>query len=232
MSARTTRAAAVAVLVGFSLAIAAPAAADIVDNGAPGLLTIEVEPGTISLELSPGDRGDWLLTPRLDADSSSELELRVESEGDLAAHLAGLHMSIDECSAAWIPGPTSNAAATCPGTATQLFPSTAVAAIAVGDRFDFGELATGSQRYLRVVFELPDGAPDELQGTDARVLLGFAVAGDSVTVDNGTPGAPGSGSIAQTGAAIALPLGIAAALGVGGAVLRVLARREPQESTS
>src|SRR5690606_15924387 len=64
------RAAAFAVLGGSVLGVAATgstATADMIDGGTPGVLTIEVMPGTIELILDPGEHGSWLLTPRLDS---------------------------------------------------------------------------------------------------------------------------------------------------------------------
>lgn len=40
---------------------------DIVDDGEPGLLTLQVDPLRFDLEVQPGDVGYWLITPRVDA---------------------------------------------------------------------------------------------------------------------------------------------------------------------
>lgn len=238
MSARLVRASTVVglggaalVLAGALLAVGQPARADIVDDGASGLLTIDANPRTIDIELDAGESGDWLLTPRLDADSSSPLDFRVISAGVLAEHPGGLRMSVEECATPWVPGAVGSGA-TCAGSVTLLFASTAFATIDPAEVFDLGELPTGSQRYLRVVLELPETAPDELQGAHASLALGFAVEGDSVIVDNEPP-PTGSGAaadnIAQTGAALAIPFGLAVVLGGTGVVLRALARRHPEE---
>lgn len=196
------------------------AAADLVDDGAPGLLTIDAEPRELQLDLDPGEHGEWLLTPRLDAETPGKLELRITSSGVLASHSAGLRIGIEECSVAWLPAAAPVDDASCPGTAAVLVPATSFIDIAPGDLIDLGTLASDGERYLRATIAFPDPAPGELQGGDAHFALGFSAAGDLEELDGSGP----EGGIAQTGANAALPLAIAALLAIVGAALRVAAR--------
>ena len=206
-----------------ALASAAPASADIVDDGTPGVLTIDAEPLELHLDLDPGDRGDWLPTVRLDTDTPGDLDLRVTSEGVLVSSPAGLRLSLDECSAAWTPAVAPGASATCPATASVLLAPTPFADLAPSDVIDLGALDAHEMRFLRATIELPDPAPGELQGGDARFSLGFAAAGETVVVDGSRP--DDGGEVAQTGVALAAPLALAAALGVAGALLRTVSAR-------
>jgi hypothetical protein len=222
------RSAAIAVaLGGVVLGSAAPASADTVDDGTPGLLTIDAQPRELQLELDPGMQGDWLLTPRLDAESSAAITLQITSEGVLAENPAGLRVSVEECPGAWAPAPGGQA--TCAAPASVLLPPTAFADIPPAESFPLGTLTAGGERYLRVIVALPDPAPGELQGGHAEFALGFSAAGELVVVDPVpvTPSVPSGGtpSVAQTGVVLGVPLALAALLGAAGAALRVLDRR-------
>jgi len=206
-----------------ALAAAAPASADIVDDGTPGMLTIDAEPLELQLDLDPGDRGDWLLTVRLDTDTPGDLDLRVTSEGELVSSLAGLRLSLDECSAVWTPAVAPGTSATCPATASVLLAPTPFADLAPSDIIDLGTLDAHGVRFLRATIELPDPAPGELQGGDARFSLGFAAAGETVVVDGSGP--DDGGEVAQTGVALAAPLALAAALAAVGVFLRAAGAR-------
>jgi hypothetical protein len=215
------------VLGGVVLSSAVPASADTVDDGAPGLLTIDAQPRELQLELDPGMQGDWLLTPRLDAESSGALALEITSGGVLAESPAGLRVSVEECPAAWTPVPGGHA--TCAAPASVLLPPTAFADIPPAESFSLGTLTAGGERFLRVIVALPDPAPAELQGGHAEFALGFSAAGELVVIDPVpvTPSVPSRGtpSVAQTGVALGVPLALAALLGAAGSALRVLDRR-------
>lgn len=214
-------------LAGFAvLTVATPAAADIVDDGAPGLLTIDAEPRELQLDLDPGEHGEWLFTVRLDAPTPGHLDLRVTSSGVLVSDRAGLQLGVQECSVPWLPA-APGGDASCPGTTSVLLAMTPFLDIAPTRIIDLGTLAADGERYLRATIAFPDPAPGELQGGDARFALGFAAAGDLEVVDGSGP----RGDIAQTGVALVIPLALAALLAALGVVLRVVAPRERRETS-
>lgn len=206
------------------LGVGAPAAADIVDDGTPGRLTIDADPLALDLDLGPGDAGDWLITARLDAPSPGIFDLRVTSSGRLVETSAGLLFSVDECTVPWTAPAGPNASASCPGTSSVLLPATPFADVAPDDILDLGTLDAQGERRLRVTISMPDPAPASLQGGDAEFSLGFAAAGELVVVDGREPG----DRIAQTGVAVTVPLALAAALGLLGLGLRLGTRGRRQ----
>lgn len=212
--------ASVALAVLASFAVAQPAAADIVDDGAPGLLTIDAEPRELQLDLDPGDHGEWLLTLRLDAESPGQLDLRIMSSGVLVSDRAGLLIGIEECSVPWLPPVGPVADASCPGAASVLVPLTPFIDIAPSEIIDLGTLAADGERYLRATIAFPEPAPGELQGGDARFALGFAAAGDVEELDGSGP----DDGMPPTGASAAIPLALAALMAILGIALRVAAR--------
>lgn len=109
-------------------------------------------------------------------------------------------------------------------TPTTVMIPTPFASISDQQLYSLGDLEDGGELHLRATVAFPDPAPAELQGTEAEFSIGFLAAGDTETVDSGGPG-PGPGGLVNTGAAILVPLLLAAALAVAGAVLRVAARR-------
>jgi hypothetical protein len=203
-----------------ALAVAGPVAADVVDDGAPGLLTIDAEPRDLRLDLDPGEHGEWLLTLRLDAETPGQLDLRITSSGVLVSDRAGLRIGIEECPVPWLPpaGPAQDAS--CPGAASVLVPVTPFIDIASNQTIDLGTLAADGERYLRATIAFPDPAPGELQGGAARFALGFAAAGDLEELDGSGP----HDGIPPTGASAAVPFAIAALLAILGSALRVAAR--------
>lgn len=215
--------AATAVVAAGALAVlgaAWPAAADIVDDGVPGLLTIDAQPLELDVALAPGEAGDWLITARLDAPGPGGFDLRVTSSGRLVETPDGLLLGVDECTAPWTPAVAPAGRASCPGALSILLAPTAFAELSPGDVIDLGTLEAQGERWLRVTVAMPDPAPASLQGGDADFSLGFAAAGELVVVD----GRDSGDRIARTGIGVTVPLALVAALGLLGAGLRLGAR--------
>lgn len=202
------------------LGAAWPAAADIVDDGMPGLLTIDAQPLELDIDLAPGDAGDWLITARLDAPGPGSFDLRVTSSGRLVETPDGLLLGVDECPAPWTPAVAPGGRPSCPGTSSVLLAPTPFAELSPGDIVDLGTLEAQGERWLRVTVSMPDPAPASLQGGDAVFSLGFASAGELVVVD----GRESGDRIARTGIGVTVPLALAAALGLLGVGLRLGAR--------
>lgn|GEM_PF-1106749 len=228
-------AAVVLALAGAGPAHAAPA--DVVDGGEPGLLTVVAEPLSINLSIDPGEHGDWLLAPHLEAETDGTLGLTVIADGELASDPAGLRIAIAECSIPWTTMPSGDA--DCAGTTTSVLTEAAI--VFVTAPLDLGTLETGADRFFRVRLSLPVTMPNELQGASAEIRLGFAAAGDETIIDGGThPQQDGGsddaatpargkevpgGSLASSGVFLIAPLGIALVLGVVGAILTTVDRR-------
>lgn len=231
MRARSARAVGLVALVTAALLGAAPtASADTVDGGTPGLLSIDADPLALHLELDPGMSGEWLLTPRLDAETGGVLELRVTSQGVLAQHPGGLRLRVDECTEEWIPSSVPGDPSTCAGAITPRLPSTAFADIDPAGSRALGTMAAISAKYLRFTVSLPDPAPAELQGGEAEFALGFAAAGDSVIITDIPVDPPGRDpgrpvTTASTGAALGAPIMLAVLLTAAGAAFTALDRR-------
>lgn len=210
-------------VLGADAASAAPR--DLVDDGRPGLLTIEVEPPRPELELQPGDAAYWLITPRIDAPGGGSLDFRVTSEGELVADPGGLTLELLACPEPWLPG----AAPTCAFPPTTVLAPTPFASIPPEQIFGLGGLADGEELHLRATIAFPDPAPHRLQGTEGGFAIGFLAAGDAEIVDSGPQPGPGQGAgqggLGATGPAIAVPLLLALALTLLGACLNAVARR-------
>lgn len=223
-----------AALATVLLGAAAPASADVVDDGAPGMLTIDATPLNLDLHLDPGESGEWLLTLHLDAPSLSEVTLTIDSDGGLVEHPDGLRLTVEECDVAWTPAVAPDALASCAGARATLLPEAVFAELDPAINHLLGTLDSGQTRFLRAVVGFPDRVPSELQGEIANLALGFAVEGDSETIV--TPligdgsGGLGSDALGSTGIMIGAPLALAAVLGSLGALLRLLDRRRTEVS--
>ncbi|MCS0500741.1 hypothetical protein [Protaetiibacter mangrovi] len=203
-----------AAVLGGAAGPAAALGADTVDDGSPGLLTVHADELPLELTLDPGEDGRWLLSPHLEAPTDSLLSVDIESSGALAETPGGLTVAIDECDVPWDPD------ASCPGTETARVAARGFAGIPSGSWMPFGDLPAGESRYFRVTVALPDPAPAELQGASAEFSVGFAAAGDREIVQS-----PPDPQLGETGAAVALPLGVAIALAAIGAGLRLAGGR-------
>jgi len=217
-----TSLAALALVTLASPAVAAPA--DTVDDGAPGLLTIEANPLSIDLELDPGEHGEWLLAPHLEAETVGALTLTLQGTGGLVADAAGLRIQIAECSVAWTPVPGGDAV--CAGAESVVLAETPYATATAP--LVLGALPVGGDRFFRMRFSLPASVPAAMQGASADLRIGFSASGYSATVDTDPdpdPPTTPSGGLPPTGAMIGIPLGLAAALAALGAGLRASERR-------
>ena len=205
---------------------AVPAGADIVDDGEPGLLSIEAHPAFLDVELDPGDSAAWLLTARLDAPSDGELLLRIRRSGELTADPGGLVAGIRECSVPWQPLPAPATGLGCPGETAVVLGPMPLAQIGVDDVWDLGGIPDGGSRRFLVTIALPEAAPAELQGASGEFELEFAASGDVEEV--GTAPGPRPDPLALTGVAVAAPLALAGGLALVGAVLRSASRRREE----
>ena len=197
---------------------AAPAAADIIDDGASSLLWIDAAPVTIAAELQPGDRVYWSFTTGLSDATDGELWMTVRHSGELAAHPEGLRIEIRECSTAWVVPADAADEATCAGVATTALTDRAFAAIGADELWSLGALANDSERHFLATISFPDLAPSELQATSASFNIEFRAAGDTEGIGGGS-GQP-SPSIALTGVNPAAALALAAILlGAGGLIV-------------
>lgn len=184
---------------------------EIVDDGAPGLLVLETAPAPFEAEFEPGDRGSLTVSASLDAPGPASLTVAVSGSGPLAEHPEGLRLELRECTDPWtMPGAGD---AVCPGTESVVVPEAALGLLP-GDTRDLGTLRPGTPRHLLATVSLPDSVPGSLMGERGEFVLRFEAAGD-VEVSGSTP--PGAHPI--TGVAVAVPLGVAVALGVVGAGL-------------
>ncbi len=205
--------------LGLVLASAAPASADVVDDGESGLLWIETPVVEVDAELSPGDRILWPFTVGLSDQASSSLHLRIDRSGALALDPAGLTVEVLECSVPWTVPADPADEPVCAGTQTEVVAEVPMASVDLDAR-DLGTLVSGVDRYFLAIIAFPDPAPVELQAASASFRFEFQAAGDSEGVGTDPPT-----SIAFTGVAVGGPLALAAALGVAGVVLRVAGRR-------
>lgn len=197
---------AAALASGASAAYAAPA--DIIDDGAPGLLVIETNPDTFDVILDPGERDEWLLTVHSQAPTAGTLEMSFTSTGTLASTLDGVAVEIAQCSLGWAGTP---GASSCGGAVTTHLALTPFAAVDPAATMSLGVVPAGAAIHLRVTVELDPAPPAELQGTDADFIITFRGVG-AASVSTGDPG-----TIAHTGidtepllgvTALALALGI------------------------
>ncbi|WP_187265004.1 hypothetical protein [Homoserinibacter sp. GY 40078] len=218
---------AAALMVGLGLATvsAGPASAtrmDHVDDGEPGLLTLQEENLPDDVILQPGDSVYWLVTTSLEAETDGDLDLTIESAGSLAEHPGGLTVDIDECAAPWLLGAT----ATCPAGERTHLVETPFALLRSPETLDMGELVNYSDRYLLVTLALPDATPAELQGGEAEFQLTFSAVGDLETIGvDPSAGGSGTAALGATGAAATAPLAVAVLMGVIGIAMRIRGRR-------
>lgn len=85
----------------------------------------------------------------------------VSDNGGALADAGGLQVTVDSCSVAWVEG-------ACSGTAGTLVATTDVA---TGSAINYGSLAAGTSKYLKVRIELPNDAAASFQGSSAVVSI-------------------------------------------------------------
>lgn len=163
-------------LGGSQIAHAASANVSI-DNGLPGVLTLESGLGSGWHEqLEPGDSILWPVTTVLGVAETGELSVTIEHEGVLTDHEQGLSLRLEACDVAW-----EGDAPTCTGGADLIVDGT-LASIASGTRFPAGEIGFGTGPHFLATLWLPEVMPTGLQGQDGSVALGFTALGDSASV--------------------------------------------------
>ncbi|WP_454704958.1 hypothetical protein [Schumannella luteola] len=200
-----------------ALGVSAGAAADAhIDDGAPGMLSLEASAlPEWSQQMQPGDSVLWPISAMLEVSGHGELSVEIRHSGSLADDPQGLHLRLRECEREWI-------ADECPTGAVTVVEGR-LADIESGSVVDLGEIEPGGGPYFLAELSVPDTMPVELQGTDATIAFGFTASGDTATVT--VPG-----GLPNTGANRLAPLAIGAGVVLVGLVLarqRVLRREAP-----
>lgn len=179
-----------------------------IDDGAPGILSIETEPlpGWTS-QMDPGDVVYWPITTVLDAGEPGELGVRVEYSGGLTSTSSGLRLDFESCPEPWTDDPEPQ----CASGASSLS-SGPINAVAPGTTWNLGEITPGVGPYFLATLSLPEVMSTSLQGQDATVAFGFTALGDTASVTS-PPG------LALTGLNILPALWLASGIIIGGLVL-------------
>ncbi|MFK0002764.1 hypothetical protein [Paenarthrobacter sp. NPDC090522] len=169
------------------VAAAVPAGASVTPDGPPsGWLELDGGPAGQVHQLTPGGTAHWAVDVKVQGEPASALEVWLEP-GSVAAEEQMLrdHLSVElqACGQPWVDG-------ACSGGLQELLEPTALAD-AEGARVQLEQPGPAGSpgTYVLVTASLANDAPQEVQGTRTRLVLGVHGAGD----DLGGAGSGGEG---------------------------------------
>lgn len=179
-----------------------------IDDGAPGILSLETEPlPGWTTQMNPGDVVYWPMTTVLEAGEPGDLGVRIEYSGGLTTTSNGLQIAFESCPEPWSDDPEPQCAS---GAST--LSSGPITALAQGTTWNLGEISPGVGPYFLATLSLPDVMSTSLQGQDATVAFGFTALGDTASVTS-PPTLP------STGLNLLPALWLASGIVIGGLVL-------------
>jgi hypothetical protein len=183
-----------------------------------GVLQLVATPGVLAdSSMAPGDTIYWPITADLDASTSGELSLQIESSDALATDAGGLRLALASCPVAWDIPVDPTVAPTCQGGAgTVLVPDTAFANISPTRVWNLGNISAVSATPMMATISLPGAVPARLQGASAIVDFGFTALGDT---EHASPSDPATPVLGETGVDPTGPLLLAIGLLVAGLTL-------------
>lgn len=207
---------AAALLVVGGLATASSAGATPVpENGNPGQLVLAADPFPLGThDMPPGGVVRWTITASVDQVAGATLSLAVVGHGVMALDPAGLTLAVDWCSTGWAVPADTALPAVCPsGDRRTVLAASPIASITAGNR-TIGRLAAAAPSHLLVTAALPVSAGTRFVNDSGDVDLVFQAAGDTETVEIGSPR-----RLVTTGSPIAGPALLAAGLLLAGLTL-------------
>lgn len=220
---------AAALLVVGGLATASSASATPVpENGNPGELALDADPFPLGThDMPPGGVVRWQITASIDEAGGSTLYLAIVGHGVMALDPAGVTLAVDWCPTRWSVPSDVTIPADCPGGGRRsVLPATPIASVPAGNRA-IGRLDEDAPSHLLVTAALPPSAGSRFVNDTGGVDLVFQAAGDTETVQIGSPD-----RLVTTGSVIAGPALLGAGLLLAGLVLAGIRSRRGRTAGS
>lgn len=170
---------------------------DVPVNGTPGRLVLAADPYPAQfLDLAPGEPAYWHVEARLEDADEATLAVQLEAAGDLATHLRGLHIAVQECAPDWSG---LDAIASCVDSGRQVLAVTPMHnATTATPQFNLRPLTANVPVQLLIVLHVEDSAQARSDVTLMGLESSLGVGLTAVSID-GKPVVPRAPTLPPTG---------------------------------